>query len=342
MTANSRPVTIQDLPPPPEGRTGWPWTEGSAALPTEGVSWPRITVITPSYMQGEFLEQTIRSVLLQGYPNLEYLVLDGGSTDRTREVIRKYEPWLSGWRSEKDGGQAAAINEGWARATGEIVAWICSDDFYLPDALGIAGAYLRDHPEVSWVGGTVNDCDLAGNFVKAHPAKHTPLAHCMGRKEMGFFQPAMFWRKAMVEKIGKFDPKMYVAFDQDFWLRSLVAGYRMETLPQALSMFRVHEQSKSCFAFQQVMATDWQMLSIYGAHLTPAERRAVAGWLKDYEADYVVTVAYRLLLVGRRGEALMYLLKSAPLIPRMRPPKLWFGALFRVLGTGRPPAWFGA
>lgn len=102
--------SLAELPPPPPDRTGWPWTEESP--PIAGTQ-PRLTLITPSYMQGEFIEQTIRSVLLQGYPDLEYFILDGGSTDGTRKIIRKYEPWLAGWRCEKDAGQSAAINEGW-------------------------------------------------------------------------------------------------------------------------------------------------------------------------------------------------------------------------------------
>src|SRR4051812_31180515 len=125
--------SLAELPPPPPGAAGWPWTEESSGL--EEGPWPRVSIVTPSYMQGDFLEETIRSVLLQGYPDLEYFIIDGGSTDRSVEIIRRYEPWLAGWVSEKDAGQPAAVNKGWNRASGDILAYINSDDWYYPGAL---------------------------------------------------------------------------------------------------------------------------------------------------------------------------------------------------------------
>src|SRR5688500_15239715 len=106
--------TIEELPAPPAGRAGWPWTVASAGAPermSDGASWPRFTIITPSLNQAEFLEETLRSVLLQGYPDLEFMVLDGGSTDGSREIVEKYQRWLSFWVSEQDGGQSDAINK---------------------------------------------------------------------------------------------------------------------------------------------------------------------------------------------------------------------------------------
>jgi cellulose synthase/poly-beta-1,6-N-acetylglucosamine synthase-like glycosyltransferase len=116
---------LTELPPPPTGKTGWPWTEGTPALDhtrPDGQPWPRVTIVTPSFNQAEYIEETIRSVLLQGYPNLEYIIIDGGSTDGSVDIIRRYEPWLAHWISEPDRGQSHALNKGFRRASGQIMA----------------------------------------------------------------------------------------------------------------------------------------------------------------------------------------------------------------------------
>ena len=131
-------ISLSQLPEPPNGKTGWPWTEESLRLPEhrrEGDSWPRISVITPSFNQAQFIEETIRSILLQGYPNLEYFIMDGGSTDGSVEIIKKYSPWLSYWISEKDNGQSDAINRGLKMASGDFATWINSDDLLAKNAL---------------------------------------------------------------------------------------------------------------------------------------------------------------------------------------------------------------
>src|SRR5881409_3781716 len=128
---------LRELPPAPEGKTGWPWTEETFPEEADQTSSspPSISIVTPSYNQATFLEETIRSVLLQGYPNLEYIVMDGGSTDGSVEIIRKYEKHLTYWTSQKDAGASDAIRKGFERATGSILAYLNSDDLYLPGAV---------------------------------------------------------------------------------------------------------------------------------------------------------------------------------------------------------------
>ncbi len=138
---------VTDLPCPPPGKTGWPWTSESAVMPERmmnGRHWPTISIVTPNYNYAHFLEATIRSILLQGYPNLEYVIIDDGSTDESMEVIEKYGPWLSSYETGPNQGQYEAINRGFAKTTGPIMAWLNSDDMYLPDALGV-GRYFRHY-----------------------------------------------------------------------------------------------------------------------------------------------------------------------------------------------------
>jgi glycosyltransferase involved in cell wall biosynthesis len=127
-----------ELPASPLGRRGWPWTEESPQVPDtmpDGRPWPKVTIVTPSYNQGQFIEESMRSVLLQGYPDLEYIVIDGGSSDDSVDKIRRYEQWLEFWVSEPDSGQSNAINKGWRRSRGDVIAWLNSDDIYAPSAL---------------------------------------------------------------------------------------------------------------------------------------------------------------------------------------------------------------
>ena len=150
---------IDQLPAPPKGKKGWPWTV-QTDLPKEtmpnGEPWPRISLVTPSYNQGRYIEETIRSVLLQNYPNLEYVIIDGGSTDETLAILQKYEHWLTYWASEPDHGQSHAINKGFQRCTGTILNWLCSDDILLEES-------SERRPTPSYVGSCLDNRRFAAN-----------------------------------------------------------------------------------------------------------------------------------------------------------------------------------
>ena len=182
MAARTR--MIDDLPAPPADKTGWPWTDtGIDSVPPDQ-AWPSFSIITPSYNQGQFLEETIRSILLQGIPNLEVIVMDGGSQDQSREILEKYGPWLTHWVSEPDKGQSHAINKGWERATGDWMAYLNSDDMYFPGALKAVAMATQHDPSIAALAGGVRfvdaDTRLRKNkypFLRLDPAERRRDAH---------------------------------------------------------------------------------------------------------------------------------------------------------------------
>ena len=238
--------TLIELPPPPPGKTGWPWTEESPQLPDtmpDGKPWPRVSIVTPSLNQGQFIEETIRSVLLQGYPNLEYIIMDGGSTDNSIEIIKKYEPWIAYWESKKDKGQAHAINKGFKCASGEIIAWLNSDDIYLPEAIKEAGVYLALHPDVMMVYGDCIYIDENGNELNTYGITDFSLEKMLERNIVP--QPSSFLKREILKKIGYLNEKHSYSFDFEWFLKIALDEKIVALKPLILSKFRTHERSKS-------------------------------------------------------------------------------------------------
>jgi glycosyltransferase involved in cell wall biosynthesis len=207
-------------------------------------AWPRVSVVTPSFQQAAFLERTMRSVLEQDYPNLEYRVCDGGSSDGSVEVIRRHEARLAGWDSERDGGPACAVNRGFATSTGDIMAWLNSDDLLMPGAVRFVASYLARHPEVDAVYGhrvVIDERDWeVGRWVLPRHDGEMLL--------WGDFIPqeTLFWRRSLWERAGgRLDESFKFAFDWDLLLRFQKAGARIVRLPWHLGCFRVHDAQKS-------------------------------------------------------------------------------------------------
>jgi glycosyltransferase involved in cell wall biosynthesis len=225
----------------------------------------RISVVTPSFNQGAFLERTICSVLDQGYPNLEYFVIDGGSTDESVEVIRKYERHLSYWVSEPDRGQGHAINKGLARATGALLTWLNSDDRYLPGALAAVAAGVAAHPDAHVFVGTGELVYPDGTRnARVPPAQITLETTFEWIRGSDFQQPACFFRDVAWRAAGPIDEGTHIAFDVDLWFRMLTRGFVFKTLPGVFAEAAIHANAKTT-AYRYLTHTDFAIVAMrYG------------------------------------------------------------------------------
>lgn len=261
--------TLVDLPAPLTGGKGWPWVEESFQLPdtmSNGRPWPRVSMVTPSYNQGHFLEETIRSVLLQGYPNLEYMVMDGGSSDESVEIIQRYEPWLAYWKSEPDRGQAHAVNQGWTRATGVIYGWINSDDLLVPGAIGVAANALSDGA-ARWICGGASVIDTLGREVAVEmPRPHLNMENMIAtwqRPSYSYPQMSSYVTADVVQSAGLLREDLAYVMDHEYWLRLVALGYDPVLIETVLSRYRLHGQSKTVSASHRFIQEAVQVADEY-------------------------------------------------------------------------------
>ncbi len=255
--------TLQELPPPPPNKTGWPWRKESPQLPAtmaDGSSWPAISIITPSYNQAQFIEETIRSVLLQGYPNLEYIIIDGDSADGSTEIIRKYEKWLTFWVSEPDEGQSEAINKGFVRSSGEITAWLNSDDTYQPRALGQVAQVFGHDQSKAIVHGHCNKIDENSRVTGKIKASYITFERLIRHWRIVLPQQGVFFRRKLLEKVGLLDPDQHYVMDFDLWLR-ISREHEFHRIEETLANFRLHPASKTTQAWPDLFFAECDRLS---------------------------------------------------------------------------------
>lgn len=258
---------------------------------------PTLSIVTPSYGQARFVERTLASVLGQGYPKLEYHIQDGGSRDGTVEILRRHEARLSGWESVPDDGQSQAINLGFARTGGEIMAWLNSDDMLMPGTLHYVADYFQRHPEVDVVYGhriliDEGDMEIGRWVLPRHSDEVLSWADFVP-------QETLFWRRRLWEKVGgRIDESFRFAMDWDLLLRFRAAGARMVRLPRFLGAFRVHGAQKTSAVINEVGFHEMDRLRerVIGRPVTQAEiRRAIAPYLLRHVAhDLVFRVRRRL------------------------------------------------
>jgi glycosyltransferase involved in cell wall biosynthesis len=276
-------IHLKDLPVPPPEKTGWPWTEGTECLPDlmpDGRKWPRISIVTPSYNYGQFIEETIRSVLLQGYPNLEYIIIDGGSTDNTVEIIQKYENYLTYWVSELDEGQTDAINKGYLYCTGDIFAWINADDAYTKSALQMVSKYYL-------MGYTF----IAGSSLTIYVDGSTEIVNSV---PFDFARYLKFWIYCALPQVSVFvakkisdncfplDKSLYYLMDYQFFLRVLSQRPKSAYTNEIWSRFRFHGKNKTGGYNPRGMEEFYQVALAESKKLPPIRRQIFAMYVKDF------------------------------------------------------------
>lgn len=185
-----------------------------------GDPWPKISVVTPGFNQENFIEETIRSVMLQGYPNLEYIIVDGASTDGSVEIIKKYEPWLAYWASEPDQGQSHAINKGWKKATGDVLSWINADDTYNPRAFRHVATIFSENESIVLLSGSANTTNVSGKTILSIKESPDINPYAMLKQSGGVpTQPSVFIRRRVLDEVGFLNTRLHYIMDWEFWIR---------------------------------------------------------------------------------------------------------------------------
>lgn len=290
--------SLSELPSPPAGKTGWPWTEASTPLPPtrpDGSPWPLVTVVTPSYNQARYLEATLRSILLQGYPNLEYFVMDGASTDGSVEIIQKYAPWLAHWVSERDGGQSAAINRGLRLGSGEFATWINSDDMLERHALSNHASRIGFRPGVVYLGDCMyineHDDPLYVRRGRVHSLDDLLRVRTVWRDQQQhghIVQPEVLFPLDMVRSVGCLDVHNHRTMDVELWGKLFIAGATFQYTHVRFGIFRVHAEQKTSQLWEttQSLVATLTKLAIEAPGIAEPVRQEIIAELQAYLRDF--------------------------------------------------------
>jgi glycosyltransferase involved in cell wall biosynthesis len=299
--------------------------------------YPLVSIITPSYNQARFLEATLRSVLEQDYPKIEYLVVDGASTDGSVDIIRRYENRLAWWVSEKDSGQSEAVNKGLHRARGEFVGWLNSDDIYLPGAVSAAVKVFQAHPEAGLVYGDAQAIDAAGKPFNLMRARQYTLADLMAFNII--CQPAAFMRLSVLHQVGYLNPAYHLLMDNLLWM-CMAQKAPIVYAPQAWAAARYHDQAKNrtrgaAYGREaRVLIADLQSRPEFSDRIRSDEKRILAG-VERFDAFYLTDAGHSWEALCSYGRAFRLHSKTAA-----QDWKHILLAFFSLLGLGKIRLWY--
>ena len=305
----------------------------STATPGTNSALPRISVIVPSLNQGAFIESTLRSVVEQEYPNLELIVMDGGSTDRTREILERLAPHIACWESVEDRGQSHAINKGLARSTGDVWCYLNSDDLLAPGSLARIGE-LFGNPAVDWVGGITvifdehSDC---GTVTPQEPKSQKEILTPWKRSVEHVFpcSNVCFMRRSIYEKLGGIDESYGYSMDMEYYTRAHFAGYRLHRIAEVLGRWRWHPASKtvkdgSAYRF---LEEELRIAVAYADRLIPSEREELCREIVRHRKSYLVRRALHSPAEQSRASRLFRLFIEAIRHPSLMWFRPWLGAV---------------
>lgn len=338
---NFNPALL-DLISPQDNKDGWPW---GGECPTHDISSTsgeclKISIVIPSYNQGGYIEEAIRSVILQGYPALELIVVDGGSNDSSVEIIEKYSRFIDYWVSERDRGQADAINKGLQKCTGDIWAYLNSDDLLMPGSLAHVNDIFISLPKITWVSGAtlVFGQNIDKKKIEANgPKSSLDVLAPWYRRDKYIFPVSVscFMRRSIFESIGLFDESLHYSMDIEYYTRAYFAGYRQHITERTLGSWRWHEESKTlkegvAYGFR---GDEIDIAKRYIPHLDSSESELLSYQIRAEEKWLIVRKAMFLNKQGRTIDAFKLLSISVLKLPSLLWFRPWIGALRRVIQT---------
>ncbi len=291
--------------------------------------FPKISVVTPSFNQGTYLKETLGSLVSQRYPDLEVIVMDGGSTDDSVEVIRSFEESIAHWESQPDRGQSHAINKGFERATGDVLCWLNSDDVLLPGALNAVAHAFNTHADWSWISGSClqfgERLHSVGGFYELPNDPAEWMVHCP------ISQPSTFWRRSLYERFGGLDESFHYALDYEYWVRLATGGIKLHFVDRPLSAYRLHDESKTVSQAEKFAAEEARLREKHRERLSPPQKAKLDRLLSRSGAMDSLSQSVMLLQDSKWDEARKGVFDTLSKNPGLLFTRTGAGSLYRVI-----------